>query len=396
MSSSPGPPVLGLGADRIEALLRHEGGLPHDTSSDSLLALARDHYLVPTLLSAWERDGERLSEDLAEILEHHRTKESQYLRLLSDLQRVALVCPFKGARIGKLYHPGLVRHTNDIDLLTTCEEQLWSASCLLDRVGWSYANLSVIAVGDVLHIMVRLRGPRIVVAGLVPDYVQISTLAFWGNGLNVPPTPLHSAGVCPSSALDLAMIVAERVERPYALRDTIDAALLADSMASADRSLLERIVDELDLWPEWGELHRRVEESGLLSQNTLLRVSQGRVTMTRRRRFARTARLALAPREAAVRYVQSRITTGRSNGVLDLVRTRWDALMSARIALERGLPLFGIHVGDTRASNLTLDSDGSLLFATSPAGTFLLVAGDILSDVLECARLRHSRHPRIP
>jgi hypothetical protein len=228
--------------------------------------------------------------------------------------------------------------------------------------------------------IIELERPVESESGQFLDGIHLSVVAFPGlvwSGIRAR-AAIAGEGRAAGRAFDLLRVVAERLERSFAARDILDAAVLMHVADRAEAEQLWTLLDDLALWPEWRELAGRAEKRGLLTSPFEGPVDRERRTRAaRRRRYANRARIVAKPRRAIVGYAQLRMLQGRA-GLLDTaalgpLRRR----VKPSTALRYGLPVFGVPLDrDTTARTLVLETGSSSLVAYTPIGAFALTAGD--------------------
>jgi hypothetical protein len=334
-----------------------------------------------TLFSAWQAEGIQLSPALRYELDVARARVEYYRsvsgRLMSGVHGLATI---KGLEVAALYPAGFVRYMNDLDFIASSEADLWQAVSLLVRDGWDLDTATFSYLGGALQLMVSLRRPH-EDRYEDPYGIELATYYTLGNQGGIPPI-LRLPGEWRIPAIkNTLMLLHERYEQPFRLRDLVDAALLHDALRDAELDVLHDAVVTLGLAVEYSELVRLVGSAGL---GPLARLPGGRLTTARvrARRLSRGASFLARPVVGTGRHLQRRVMTrqpGRGEGIV------WAAVqrrLPVPTAVTAGLLAFGLPLDGPRpqVSTAVLYRRGQLAWADTPAGRFLLTIGDEVSQ----------------
>lgn len=372
----PAPPSITAAV--LERILT--GG---EGDEEALLAAARagTNKLAAILLTTWRQEGKALQPAHEAELAAHRKRAARYEASLTVVEATtSAVYPIKGARIASLYPAGIEREFRDLDLVAQSAEAAWDAVHALRREGWEVEGFALMRVEGEDRPIIELERPVEADPEQFPDQIHLAAVAFpgyvWGG---VPArASLAGEGRGASRAFDVLRVVAERLERPYAARDTVDAAVLTHVAGQEEAERLWALLDELGLWPEWRELAARVREAGLLAPPFDGPVDAERRTRAARlRRYRRRARIVASPRRALAGYAQLRMLQGQAGRLDEAIFRPVRQRVKASTALEYGLPLFGVPLEDEATTpSLVLEPRNSSLVAHTPLGAFALTAGD--------------------
>jgi hypothetical protein len=285
---------------------------------------------VPTWLSALAATGIQLPPRLAAEVAESRERTALLGDLLAALRgRFPSATAVKGTAVAAGYPPSLARHMNDIDLVVPDDPTLWQlADYLRTEHGLSVVKSLVrIPLPDGPALLVSLEA--------WPDgplrqrvNVEIASAGWIGNGADVPGRhPLLAARYGPVE--HLAMIVAERLEGALSPKEIVDAAVLGAQLDRAEARRLVELVTELQVLPEYRELHERVAAAGF--RTGLLEVPAAAARAQRqRRRGAAVRRAARHPVAESLRQLQrAEIFDGRAQTVR----------IAAWRAIERRIPV---------------------------------------------------------
>jgi hypothetical protein len=298
-----------------------------DPTREELVRAARYGRLLPTLVSAWLADGERVPPSLVDELDAGRAREGRY-RHVAELLRAEIGAGLrvrKGWEIAHLLPAGWFRASRDLDIEVPEVGQLCTGAAALVEQGWTVDRLSAFQDNGTLHLAADLADRR---HGAHPDdhdLVQLQTCVHLGPAWSAPPVghcPLIAAMAAPSRSLvDLLAAAAQR--RPTA-RDVLDRMTLW----TVDADGLELAVVRLELVPEWRRLGSLVARHwpGIGAGRELAAASEQRALATVRRRRHRLHRAGAATAADAFRagrVVSGAPTCGRSPGPLS-VRVRGD------------------------------------------------------------------------
>lgn len=349
-------------------------------------ARAEHQHAAPTLLGLWRREGMPLAEPLDYELDLFLRRSARYAEIRRELESLDGVRATKGSRIAAMYPEGVPRETNDVDCMVERRSQLWGAAAgLVDR-GWTPSSLTILRVDDEPQVLVRLEREAEDPVLVLPELVELASVGLFGDLRGIPPRRALLPGSEPV-VVDLALVVVERLERPFGGRDLVDAGLLLERLGDQAPALWAAL-DDLDLWPEWRELEALAAAVGVLPADVRPPADRARRSVRARgRRLARGLRGLLPPARAAVSVAQRRTMSRASEGPwLD----RGLRLLSERLAdpervLALGLPLFGFPLENGRdgretTDELVLEPSRRLVLARTPVGRFALVSGDVVDE----------------
>ena len=374
-----------------DLVLRALAGPASDPAPDYAAVLAArqpPNKALPTLVSAWEREGRWISPALAYELDLHRRRRVRYDDVHERLSAVAELVPLRGRRLADAYPPGLVRQLNDLDYVAPGEADVWRAGRALVEDGWTVAALTVLLVEGELCPLVRLEREAEDPLLLAPDAVELSALALVGNSWTIPPRRLAEASDLVTPGGDLAMLAAEGVERPFGARDLVDAVVLGERLAPADVETFGRVLDAFELRPEWRVLASRLASVGGLPERLAPTVAATRRRVARERlypaarRFVRGAAAMWPPQRPVVAYGQHAALRDVANPVAQLARRAVSRVASPARILELGLPLFGFALDANGGGRETaaLEPHGHVVVAHTPVGRFVCVPGDVVEE----------------
>ena len=377
---TPTPGGTPISSDLILRILEADGLPPgDDTKAIVDLARASRRKILPTLLSAWRAEGRRVSPALAYELDLQARRIATYKQIDEDLSGRAALTALRGLRVARLYPRGVVRQLNDLDYLCTSSADLWAAARHLVEAGWEVYSLSLVRAEGALCPVVRLQRESADPDLLVSEAVELTTVALIGDFWSVPARRLVGAPGLGSWTGDLLLLAAEGLERAFCARDAVDVVLLLNALDADGVARVREGLEAYELWRPWAALARRVRPLDAVAAGggDLLRLEREPAHAAVRRR-RRASRRLLRPAVAAAAYGQRALMTGRDPPLAAIVR-RWSArLVSSERALEAGLPLFGLRIGDDVSSDdeVRFARSGSLLTARTPLGRFAFVAGD--------------------
>ncbi len=353
-----------LNADAlVRALAVCCGEEPADAAEAVWLARKKQPSFLATLCSAW---GE-LNDGLAFELAAQRDRVAFYRVLAASLDAPEVV-PLKGLEVGGLYPGGWVRYMNDLDYHVANPGLLWEVAASLVERGWALDSGTFTRVNNSLQVLLSFRLPHPDRYQL-PYGVELTSYVSLGDLGAVPPVLELTPDLVPVK--NLMMLLFERFEQPFRARDLVDGALLVESARARD---VERMLDRLDLWPEYAEL------AALLARAEIgpsPEVPRDAVSRARRRRAGRAVRSAVSAAGLARRTQRRMVARGlpaAGRRVLERVGARW--------ALDAGLLCFGLPV-DGRSDRVRVGGRDDLTWVDTPVGRFLLTPGDELPSSAE-------------
>jgi hypothetical protein len=301
--------------------------------------------LAPTWLAATALTGDALSEAAAAEVAAAARRQDYYLRLLADLgDRFPYLRPIKGPAVVRCYPPGLVRHLGDLDAAVPTEDDAYAVGAALLADGWRRYSLDLRVVGGVRHVLLTVTRPAD-----HPDEpihgVQISTLEMSGNLLGLQPVPrLAGARV---ETRSLVSIVAERAERPYELRDLLDAVVLLRSLGTADVAEAGRVISDVALAPEARELASLLERYAADAPPLPVTPESWR---TSARRAARVGAGMARPERLAARVAGHAVAVGRGARMGGALLGRLAERVPVRWALDAGCAVSGAPLDGAAAT----------------------------------------------
>lgn len=331
--------------------------------------LCRRHQpsLLATLCSAWHG----LNAGLTFELESQRARNDFYRVLAASLDSPEVI-PLKGLEVGRLYPDGWVRYMNDLDYHVVNPDALWEVAASLIERDWTLDSGTFTRVNNSLQVLLGFRLPHPDRYQL-PYGVELTTYVSLGDLGAVPPVLALTPDLVPVK--NLMMLLFERFEQPFRARDLVDGALLIESV---EQGAVERMLDRLDLWPEFAELASLLARAELPSP----RIPRAAVAKARRRRAGRVLKSSLSPAGLARRTQQRMVARG-----LPSVGRRAFERVGARWALDSGLLCFGLPVRRDatwgRSDRVRVGGSADLTWVDTPVGRFLLTPGDELPSSAE-------------
>lgn len=368
-------------ANLVEALAVCSGERSADVAEIVEIARKTEPTFCATLFSAWQAEGMNLSPALREELAAINRRVELYREVAANLRaKVPSLTTIKGLEVAALYPPGLVRYMNDLDFITFSEPDLWRAVGLLIADGWSADTATVSYLGGTLRVMISMRMPAEDPFRLAYG-VELASYYTLGNSGGIPPIIQMPPQWLNPPVKNTIMLLHERYEQPFRVRDVVDAALLHRSMREADRRAVHAAVKSLGLALAYSELIKLVNDAGL---GPLPRLPGGSLTVARARatRLARGASFFARPLAGTGRHLQRRLIAakrGRAETVVwEMVERRLHPATAIRAGLLGfGLPITGPNPNMTKA---VLRQRGKHAWVDTPAGRFLLTLGDYVSE----------------
>jgi hypothetical protein len=230
------------------------GSGPATPSRPHLVRSARQHRLLPTLVSAWTAEGRRVDGALVAEARSHQARVLRYHRIeafvTDDLRVPATV--HKGRLIAAQFPDGWLRATTDLDLQVPGLEEVVAVGLALEAKGWTVTRVTVFRDVADLHLALDIVDMRRPDGSGVCDLVQVQSCAYLGAPWSVPPMghcpQLTGLDAVPRSLVELAAAVGRR---RVLGRDVLDCLLLRERVDSAP---LHPAMARLELWPEWRAL----------------------------------------------------------------------------------------------------------------------------------------------
>jgi hypothetical protein len=341
-----------------------------DRSPMELLAVLRaeQERFVPTWLSARATREELPTALVAELAAARERAER--IRQLGQRLRAAVPAArtVKGPALADRYPAGLARLMADVDVVAADAGAVW-------RVAAAAAADSGAEVRGVSTFPVPEPGRRGLLVGMRmperfalehPLHLDICTHVLVGNGSTVPARAwIGRPGDELEPAAHLLLIAAKPLERPYGLKQVVDAAVLADALGPAGVARARQLAGPLR--PELRAVLDLAARHGLPVPEPPVGAGEARLA-----RVGRAARFAAAnrrrPLRASLRVLQHTevVDPARSRGrrrVWRAVDRRLPVLSPARDGLFR----FGLPVTVQGATDRPL--------LRTPFGDYLLVTG---------------------
>ncbi|MGH8974348.1 MAG: hypothetical protein ACRD0C_14255 [Acidimicrobiia bacterium] len=368
------PPV-----DRIAADF---AGLPAPAAPVALQEAARGpNRALATLLSWWELQGEALPDPLAAELACHRQRLVSYRQVLEAARGVepGLVAA-KGPTVWRLYPPGLLRQTADLDLICPSPAAVWRLGGHLMLDGWSPDSMFLWRLGGDVHVHAVLKRPSGQPMLIADEKIELTTIAYPGDHLHREPR-LRRWGDDwkPTLADCLVWLLDELGERELRMRDLFDVAVLVHA---AEGEGVDRVVSDVaplvssyGLRPPLRRLAGRCARCYPPAVGLLEKIERTAPLPARRvpwplRRHPLAAGVALAV--AVARYGGRPAVRERADDLLLAVQRR----LSVRRLFHRGVPLYGMPLpGPSPVEGVTARTDGGATWLDTPLGRFVAVLG---------------------
>jgi len=332
---------------------------------------------APTLYAAWRNEGSSLNPAMRYELDVQLARIERYRALAADLAgRVPGVVPLKGLEVANLYPADSVRYMNDLDYAAPDEPRLWRLVGELVGDGWDLHTATFWMVDGALHVLVCLRQPHEDPYSL-PYGVEITSYVSMGNLAGVAPVVELPPEWRDPVVKNLMMLLFERFEQPYRARDLVDAALMLEALGE-DHSALWREIDRIGLWPEYTELAALLARAELVTVPAHPRPPALSVAGSRVRRAGHRLAGLRRPARAVVRHLQQRLVFEQQSGPERLLWIAAERRLSAGRALRAGLLCFGLPLPGVQpdVAGATVRERAGLSYVDTPAGRFLLTAGD--------------------
>ncbi|MBV9750739.1 MAG: hypothetical protein JO157_18185 [Acetobacteraceae bacterium] len=396
-ASQPGA----AGRPALKGNSRHTGATPSDdavatwlvaaaprwfrTSSepwDILRAMRpREPKLVPTWFSALAVSGVPLSAAGSAELAATRRRQDYYLDLAAELTaRFPDLRLIKGPLLVQRYPAGLVRHLGDLDAVLPDEERVYELGSWLLGRGWRRYSLAAQSSDGRRDLLLTLVCPA-PCADQPILAVQLSTLEMAGNLMGIRPMA-RLATQCDQARCMLSLI-AERVERPFELRDLLDAVVLLDELQLAGMDELASLLQRTSLAPEARELQSLLARFAPQAA-ALPAVS---VPQARWRRLAGTAD-GMHQGPGLARAMQHVVAYRSPPAALSAVLRRSAERLTAQSALQRGGQVWGRPVAEADRAAVGALLPGDVI--TTPVGDWVMAPSPELPARIERA-LRRAR-----
>jgi hypothetical protein len=334
-----------------------------------------------TLFSAWQAEGMDLSPALAEELAAVNRRVDWYRSVAARLRaEVDSLTTIKGLEVAALYPPGLVRYMNDLDFITFSEPDLWRAVSLLLADGWNAETATFSYLGGKLNVVISMRMPAEDPFRLAYG-VELATYYTLGNHGGIPPIIKLPPQWMSPPVKNSIMLLHERYEQPFRVRDVVDAALLHRAMNEADRRALHDAIRSLNLAVAYAELVKLINDAGL-GPVAALPGGQLAVARARATRLARGASFFAKPVTGTGKHLQRRLMLSKPGRVEGLAWELVQKRLNPATAIKAGLIAFGLPVTgpDPDLTVAILRQRGEHAFVDTPAGRFLLTLGDYVSE----------------
>lgn len=368
-------------ANLVEALAVCSGKRSEDVAKIVEIARKTEPSFCATLYSAWQAEGMHLSPALREELAA-TTRRVEFYREVAARLRAELpsFTTIKGLEVAALYPPGLVRYMSDLDLITFSEPDLWWAVSLLMADGWSVDTATFAHLGGSLRMMVGMRMPA--EDPFSPVYeIELANYYTLGNRGSIPPIVKMPSQWLNPPVKNMIMLLHERYEQPFRVKDVVDAALLHRSMREPDRRALHDAVVSLGLVLAYSELIKLVNDAGL---GPLPPLPGGSLTIARATamRLARGASFFARPLTGTARHLQRRLITGKPGRAENVVWELVERHLHPATALRAGLLGFGLAISGPNPdmTRAVLRQRGDYAWVDTPACRFLLTLGDFVSE----------------
>jgi hypothetical protein len=366
-----------LTADHVLALA---GSWYPDRSPLELLAVLRaeqDRFL-PTWLSA--RAGrEPLPDPLAAEVAWARDRAESIRRF--GAQVVAAVPgarAIKGLAVCDRYPTGLVRLMHDLDVVVPDAATVWRvAEVAAGATGAEVTAVSTFPVPEPGRrgLLVAMRAPHRL-ALEHPVGLDISTHVLVGNATTVPARSWIGRPGEADLAATLLLVAAKALERPYGLRQVLDAAVLAAALGPAGIARARQLAGPLGLLPELHAIFELASRHGLPVPPPPIGAGAARLARARRTvRFAVVSRR--RPLRASLQLLQ--YTEMGDPGRWRRRRRAWrvaDRRLPVLSPARDGLFRFGLPVTVRGATDRPV--------LRTPFGDYLLVTGvEVTEDWLD-------------
>lgn len=369
-------------ANLVEALAVHSGESVDEPAEIVELVRKVQPNFAPSIFSAWEAEGKKLSPLLRCEVEAVTSRLDFYRSITDKLKsEMPFLTTVKGLEVGALYPEGIVRHQNDLDFISLTEPQLWRAVGLVTDLGWQVRTATFVRLEGALHIMVNMCLPH------EDEYQQAHHIEFGtyyslGNQGGIPPViRFRDEWINPAAVKNFLMLLHERYEQPYRARDLVDAALLGDSLTDANWATLHEATVELGLAVAYVELVRLVGKTGM---PPLPPLPGGQLTATvvRARRAARGVGFFAQPLAGTGHHLQRRTMLSKPGRAEGLVWGAVQRQLPVTRAVNSGMLAFGLPIGGPRPGikAAELHSRGKVVWADTPACRFLLTLGDYVTQ----------------
>lgn len=372
---------MDLTADALTRVLAVCCGSEPEGPDEAVWMVRKDQpTFAPTLYAAWRNEGSALNPALRYELEAACERVRRYRDLAADLaSRVPGAVPLKGLEVADLYPADSVRYMNDLDYAAGDETRLWRLVGALVDDGWQLYTATFWIFDGRLHSLVSLYVPHedpycLRYAVEVASYVAMGDLAGVAPVVELPPQWRDPV------VKNLLMLLFERFEQPYRARDLVDAALMLAALD--DYPTLWREIDRIGLWPQYGELAALLARTELVEIPRPPRPMSLAIAGSRAKRAGRRLSGLRRPADAAARHLQQRLVFGQLSRPEQLLWSAAERRLPADRALRAGLLCFGLPVPGVQpdVTAATIRRRENLIFVDTPAGRFLLTAGDEVDE----------------
>ncbi|MET9628324.1 hypothetical protein ABZX92_12750 [Lentzea sp. NPDC006480] len=326
----------------------------------------RTPAFVPAWLSALDVTGVALRPEHHAELATARDRVTTMRALTEALvAKFPEAQPLKGVAVVDRYPAGVVRTMNDVDVVVPDIRTLWTlAEWLRDELGLTIVKaLSAFGADDggPVGLLLSLEAPPVHPLAQRVN-VEITTHAWLGDAGAVRPRrtlPGDGFGL----PEQLLMIVAERLEGPFGLKDVLDGAVLQRELSAAESERLVASAAELGVLPHLAELRRHITEHGLGPD---LPTPRPRRTVLGRG----VAQVARGPLVAALRHLQrAEAFPGPFAGQRRWMWRAVESVLPTAAPLRRRLWAYGVPVTGTAPEVLR-----------TPFGSFLMVGSAAVGE----------------
>lgn len=357
----------------------------HGTSDDPVTILrvlqARDRKLTSTWLSALRATGCSLSPAAITAIESARWRQESYTAISDELtKKFPDLVVSRGPVTAAAYPTGLARYLGDLDVVVPTPERAFEVAAHLVATNWDVGGVTLLHPEGKRHVTVVCTRPA-EFADFQPYEVQISTQSVIGDGLI---TPGLGHVIVRSETLAVLSLFAERLERPYGLRDVLDAWLLLARLASDDREKLARLTSEARLGAQADELTTLV--SRWTSAGNLPLSTRGwspplgwaRPVLQGVLRRPASLRRTPSPRAVVGRVLQHSLVFGNASGRTSAALSLVGASATMTQARRAHWMLWGFSLNPDLAAEATAAFPDRVL--TTAAGVWFMTASSTVPD----------------
>lgn len=356
-------------AEFVLAASSRRFGHASDPTADALGRVRqRDAKFYPTLASSLEVLGRRVGPEW----DAERTRLQGRLQRLHDVAGVAVgagATILKGSELAAFYPEPILRYSGDVDLHVPDLRTAWEVGTSLRDRGWEVAGLVLFPgrPGSEPDVLLQWERER-PATDEADDLVEVSTLVLQGDGLRMD--RVRDLPTLTSPARLLAAVAAEGMDRPFGLRDMIDAHLVLQRLAHAQLRALWSAAGPPGLSPYLDRLLRQAQRA----LGTPVPGDAGRTTgagPAERFRGVVTRARAGGRRGSLLRLAQT-VATFSHRSLAVTVLDRLAAGVSADDALRWGAALFCRLVRGPAHGGLEISGRNEI---RTPLGTFVALPG---------------------